>query len=158
MYDTWIFDYDYKYGNEVVITGGNTNVIDEKGYKGIKYFVFSNKKVVYHNYLDLAFSDQLQVQLVEERSAYYTAYLDKNFISDCIIYHVPDCLIGATQLKQIYDYKMTDQQTVVVDPSVQRKLAIDLFHNDDWKVSFTQSFGKIFSKVVNLIPNQLLKT
>jgi len=32
MYDTWIFDYDYKYGNEVVITGGNTNVIDEKGY------------------------------------------------------------------------------------------------------------------------------
>jgi hypothetical protein len=117
MYDTWIFDYDYKYGHFVINKGSSTNVDEEKGYKGALYFVFNNKKVVYNNYIHLAFSDQLFVQLYEERSAYYTNYLDKNFISDCIIYHVPECLIGTTLVKEVYDYKLPNEQSVVVDPT-----------------------------------------
>lgn len=66
MYDTWIFDYDFKYGH-YVMSGGSTsttiNVVDEKGYKGTLFFVFNNKKVVYYNYIHLAFTDLLATQL-----------------------------------------------------------------------------------------------
>lgn len=46
MYDSWVFDYDFKYGHYAT-TSGTTNVVQEKGYKGVLYFVFNNKKVVY---------------------------------------------------------------------------------------------------------------
>jgi hypothetical protein len=60
MYDTWIFDYDFKYGHH--ITSGSstsTNVVEEKGYRGTLFFVFNNKKIVYYNYIHLAYTDVL---------------------------------------------------------------------------------------------------
>lgn len=53
-YDQWSYNYDYKYGKNVV---NNINSVlnernyNEDGYNGIKYFVFTDRKLVYQNYL-----------------------------------------------------------------------------------------------------------
>lgn len=49
-YDHWSYNYDYKYGKNVV---NNINMVvnernyNEDGYSGIKYFVFTDRKLVY---------------------------------------------------------------------------------------------------------------
>lgn len=60
MYDSWIFDYDFKYGHYVISgSSTSTNVVEEKGYRGTLFFVFNNKKIVYYNYIHLAYTDVL---------------------------------------------------------------------------------------------------
>jgi len=50
MYDEWAYNYDYKYGAHVV---SNINSVlleeskSEDGYAGVKYFIFTDRKIVY---------------------------------------------------------------------------------------------------------------
>lgn len=125
-YDQWAYNYDYKYGKNVV---NNINSVlnersyNEDGYNGIKYFVFTDRKLVYHNYLQLAWTELLANQLVQEKNALFAQYLDKNFVQDCIPYHVPECLMGEKDFKTYLTTPVQDETVVKVCQKSIRNVA-----------------------------------
>lgn len=96
-YDNWSYNYDHKYGKWIVKNINSMvqeNDFDVQGYPGTKYFVFTNRKLVYQNYMGLAWTELLANQLVQETNALFAQFLDKNFIQDCFHYYVPECFMG----------------------------------------------------------------
>lgn len=160
-YDQWAYNYDYKYGKKVV---SNINSVlnernyNEDGYNGIKYFVFTDRKVVYQNYLQLAWTELLANQLVQENNALFGQFLDKNFIQDCIAYHLPECVMGPTDFKTYLSTPVPEETPVKVCQKTSRNVAQTLFKNPYWRVGQSNELGKIFSRVVNLLPNYIQKT
>lgn len=116
-YDQWAYNYDYKYGKNVV---NNINMVinernyNEDGYNGVKYFVFTDRKLVYQNYLQLAWTELLANQLVQETNILFSQFLDKNFIQDCIPYHVPECVMGPGDFKTYLTTPVPEESSVKV--------------------------------------------
>lgn len=163
-YDEWSYDYDYKYGKyilknikNVINEGDYPSSGDVQGYPGTKYFVFTNRKLVYQNYMSLAWTEVLANQLVQERNALFAQFLDRNFIQDCVHYHVPECLMGVEQYKTYLEAPVPSETSIEVVADDQRHLANVLFKNEYWRVGQSNELGKIFSRIVNLMPNYILK-
>ncbi len=163
-YDEWSYNYDYKYGKyiiknyENIINEGEYQVTsDVQGYPGTKYFVFTNRKLVYQNYMSLAWTEVLANQLVQERNALFAQFLDRNFIQDCVHYHVPECFMGVEQFKTYLETPVPGETSIEVVADDQRHLANVLFKNEYWRVGQSNELGKIFSRIINLMPNYILK-
>jgi hypothetical protein len=159
-YDDWSYDYDHKYGKYIVT---NINAVvkegdyDITGYPGTKYFVFTDRKLVYQNYMSLAWTEVLANQLVQESNALFAQFLDKNFIQDCIHYHQPECFMGMAEYRTYLETPIADGTSIEIVAEDQRNMASVLFKNEYWRVGQSNELGKIFSRVVNLMPNYVLK-
>jgi hypothetical protein len=52
---------------------------------------------------------------------------------------------------------MPEAVQVAIVPDDQRQIANTLFKNEYWRIGQSNELGKIFSRVINLMPNYVLK-
>lgn len=149
-----VYDESAFHFSEQIIRQENTVELDFNSY--FRYYVYVPRKLIYSDYLLLLqFEWFVHEQLLTDKvgavvsiSSFVTVL---DMACSCRQFERPDCFFEKDKLKAMRDFPLENKATKKVVNKGFNSFNRKLFGSSEWKVGKTGSWGRLFSKVTNLV-------